>query len=89
MNILHYLKADHLTIVTNNLKIATKPHVSQYNYILTGGELRFPKEVLVGDIAINTITATHADVCVIGCSGVSLEHGVTTKFSMKQKLMSL
>lgn len=56
---------------------------------MTGGELRFPKEVLVGDIAINTITATHADVCVIGCSGVSLEHGVTTKFSMKQKLMSL
>ncbi|MFG5551866.1 DeoR/GlpR transcriptional regulator, partial [Enterococcus faecalis] len=27
LNILHYLKADHLTIVTNNLKIATKPHV--------------------------------------------------------------
>ena len=89
LNILHYLKADHLTIVTNNLKIATKPHVSQYNYILTGGELRFPKEVLVGDIAINTITATHADVCVIGCSGISLEHGVTTKIFNEAKINEL
>ncbi|MGC3746404.1 DeoR/GlpR transcriptional regulator, partial [Enterococcus faecalis] len=56
LNILQYLKADHLTIVTNNLKIATKPHVSQYIYFLTGGEFRFPKEVLVGDNPINTIT---------------------------------
>lgn len=41
--------------------------------------MRFPKEALVGDIALNTISSMNADVCVIGCSGVSVEDGVTTK----------
>ena len=41
--------------------------------------MRFPKEALVGDIALNTISSMNADVCIIGCSGVSLDNGVTTK----------
>ncbi|MBV7389725.1 DeoR/GlpR family DNA-binding transcription regulator [Enterococcus alishanensis] len=89
LNTVNYLKAKHLTIVTNNLKIAHLPHNANYNYILTGGELRFPKEVLVGDIAIDTITSTNADICIIGCSGVDIVNGVTTKILNEAKINEL
>ncbi|MGO3602240.1 MAG: DeoR/GlpR family DNA-binding transcription regulator, partial [Enterococcus malodoratus] len=76
---LDFINSNHLTIVTNNVKVNYSPHKDNCNYILTGGEMRFPKEALVGDIALNTISSMNADVCVIGCSGVSVENGVTTK----------
>ncbi len=76
---LEFVYSNHLTIVTNNVKINYSPHKENCNYILTGGEMRFPKEALVGDIALNTISSMNADVCIIGCSGVNLESGVTTK----------
>ena len=41
--------------------------------------MRYPKEALVGDVAINTLSAINADVCIVGCSGIDLENGVTTK----------
>lgn len=84
-----YLNSEHLTIVTNNLKINYSPHNANYNYILTGGEMRFPKEALVGDIAMNTISSMNADICIIGCSGVSLESGVTTKIINEAKINEL
>ncbi len=61
------------------MKINYSPHKDNCSYILTGGEMRFPKEALVGDIALNTISSMNADVCIIGCSGVSIDNGVTTK----------
>ncbi|GCF93216.1 DeoR family transcriptional regulator [Enterococcus florum] len=73
-----FLHAEHLTIITNNLKIHYSPHKANCDYILTGGEMRFPKEALVGDVAINMVSSINADVCIIGCGGVSLESGVTT-----------
>lgn len=76
---LDFIHSNHLTVVTNNVKVNYSPHKDNCNYILTGGEMRFPKEALVGDIALHTISSVNADVCVIGCSGVSLENGVTTK----------
>ena len=76
---LDFIHSNHLTVVTNNVKVNYSPHKDNCNYILTGGEMRFPKEALVGDIALHTISSMNADVCVIGCSGVSLEIGVTTK----------
>ncbi|EOV2482819.1 DeoR/GlpR family DNA-binding transcription regulator [Enterococcus hirae] len=79
LKVVEYVRANHLTIVTNNVKITYSPHKENCNYILTGGEMRFPKEALVGDIALNTISSMNADVCIIGCSGVSLDNGVTTK----------
>ena len=74
-----FLHVDHLTVITNNLKINYSPQNASYNYILTGGEMRYPKEALVGDVAINTLSSINADVCIVGCSGIDLENGVTTK----------
>lgn len=86
INAIKFTKSSNLTVISNNLKLAgvkTDPHSS---YILTGGELRFPKESLVGDIAFNTIKETNADICIIGCSGVDLNNGVTTKVLNEAKL---
>ncbi|MGK0550684.1 DeoR/GlpR family DNA-binding transcription regulator [Enterococcus faecalis] len=76
---LDFIHSNHLTVVTNNVKVTASPHKNNCSYILTGGEMRFPKETLVGDIALSTIASMNADICVIGCSGVSVENGVTTK----------
>lgn len=74
-----FLHVNHLTVITNNLKINYSPQNANYNYVLTGGEMRYPKEALVGDVAINTLSAINADVCIVGCSGIDLKNGVTTK----------
>ncbi|WP_028125530.1 DeoR/GlpR family DNA-binding transcription regulator [Eremococcus coleocola] len=66
------------TIVTNNMDINTKDINANTNIILTGGELRYPKNALVGDIAINTLSNISADIAIIGCSGISAEKGITT-----------
>ena len=87
--ILNYLTVKHVTIVTNNLKVVATTHQPNYSYILTGGELRIPKEVLVGDIATRTLMDMNADICVIGCSGVSVENGVTTKILNESKINEL
>ncbi|MBU5366164.1 DeoR/GlpR family DNA-binding transcription regulator [Enterococcus devriesei] len=89
LQVIDFLHSDYLTIVTNNLKVNGSPRKDNCNYILTGGEMRFPKEALVGDIALGTISSMNADVCVIGCSGVSLESGVTTKILNEAKINEL
>lgn len=86
LSTLDYVTADYLTIISNNLKLKHKQHIQHSTYLLTGGEMRFPKEALVGDIAINTITGMNADVCIIGCNGVDLENGVTTKILHEAKI---
>ncbi|MGM0166523.1 hypothetical protein IGI39_001483 [Enterococcus sp. AZ135] len=77
---LDYLHADHLTIITNNLKVNYSTQNPNYNYVLTGGEMRYPKEALVGDFALNTLSVINADACIVGCGGIDLENGVTTQF---------
>lgn len=86
---LQYNQAKNLTIVTNNLKIVYLPHDSNSSYILTGGEMRVPKEALVGDIAIHTISSMNADSCIIGCSGIDLQNGVTTKILNEARINEL
>ncbi|HCM90627.1 MULTISPECIES: DeoR/GlpR family DNA-binding transcription regulator [Vagococcus] len=86
LNSIKYTKATNLTIISNNLKLASLKLDPQSSYILTGGELRVPKESLVGDIAFNTINDMNADICIIGCSGVDIQHGVTTKILNEAKI---
>ena len=39
--------------------------------LFTGGELRFPKKSMTGDLAIQTINSITANKCFIGCSGLT------------------
>ena len=46
--------------------------------ILTGGELREPKESMVGEFATNNLSRVSANKTFIGCSGISSKVGITT-----------
>ncbi len=89
LSAVEYFQAKYLTIISNNMRIIHKKHQAENTYLLTGGELRFPKDVLVGDIAIETIAKMNADTCIVGCSGISLENGVTTENINEAKINTM
>ncbi|MDO4432248.1 MAG: DeoR/GlpR family DNA-binding transcription regulator [Aerococcaceae bacterium] len=73
-----FLKELPLTIVTNNLLMSQKEMHPASTIILSGGEIRFPKAALVGDLALRSLTDIHSDIAILGCSGISAEKGITT-----------
>lgn len=86
---LETLEDQRVTIVTNNVKVASLDHNPKSTVILSGGEIRFPKEVLVGDIAIESFSKMSSDISILGCSGLSLENGITTPVLHEAKINSL
>lgn len=78
-----------LTVITNNVKVANLDHNPHSTIILSGGEIRFPKEALVGDIAIDSFSKMKADICIIGCSGITAEDGITTPIFHEAKINKL
>lgn len=75
----NFLKETPLTIVTNNLKASPKNMNPNTTIILPGGEIRYPKEALVGDLTIEALSHISSDIAILGCSGVSAESGVRTE----------
>ncbi|MGX7244461.1 DeoR/GlpR family DNA-binding transcription regulator [Enterococcus quebecensis] len=86
---LKHLEDKRVTIVTNNVKVANLDHNPNSTVILSGGEIRFPKEALVGDIAIDSFSKMSSDISIIGCSGLSVENGITTPVLHESKINSL
>lgn len=83
------LENKRVTIVSNNVKVASLDHNPNSTVILSGGEIRFPKEALVGDIAIDSFSKMSSDISIIGCSGLSVENGITTPVLHEAKINSL
>ena len=75
---LPYIEAKNVTVITNNGNAIKHNYRSNLSIILTGGELRHPKESMVGDYAVRTLMGISARKCFLGCSGLSLERGMTT-----------
>lgn len=75
---LEYITAKQVTIVTNNGRAIFCESKDNLFVVLTGGELRMPKESLVGDFAINNLNRVKAAKCFLGCSGISVKGGFTT-----------
>ncbi|NLC97263.1 MAG: DeoR/GlpR transcriptional regulator [Erysipelotrichaceae bacterium] len=75
--VLQYIKK-RCTVITNNAKAVLMEHAPEVSIILTGGELRFPKEAMIGDIVLNNLSRVTADICFLGCSGISAQYGITT-----------
>lgn len=86
---LEMLEDQRITIVTNNVKAASLDYNPNSTVILSGGEIRFPKEVLVGDIAIDSFSKMSSDISILGCSGLSIENGITTPVLHEAKINSL
>lgn len=60
LQLVDYLKDRHVTVITNNGKALYKNPRPEVNIILTGGELRHPKEAMVGDFALRNLQNVYA-----------------------------
>ncbi|NLC41240.1 MAG: DeoR/GlpR transcriptional regulator [Erysipelothrix sp.] len=86
--VLNYLFDMNLIIVTNNVEAIRLHHDTTSTLIMTGGEIRLPKEAMVGDIAINSITNITSTISILGCNGIDPIHGVTTENISEAKVNS-
>lgn len=73
-----YLTDKAINVLTNNTKVIHMNHHPKSTIVLSGGELRYPKEALSGDIAMESFSNARSDVTIIGCSGINVEMGLST-----------
>lgn len=76
--VLKYIKNKRVTVITNNGKAIFTEHDPLVNIFLTGGELRTPKESMVGDFALHNINRVSVNKSFLGCAGVSATSGMST-----------
>jgi len=76
--ILKYIKHKRINVITNNANAIFVQKDNLINVLLTGGELREPKESMVGEFAYNNLSRVSANKAFIGCSGISAQVGMTT-----------
>ena len=79
LSMLPYINRQDVTVITNNGKAISTEHQLGVQVILTGGELRHPKDAMVGDYALRSLKTVYAKKSFIGCNGISAEMGVTTE----------
>lgn len=89
LQMLQYVDRKNVTVITNNGRAVNMEHPQGVSVILTGGELRFPKEAMVGEFAERNLQKVYAKKAFIGCSGISPECGVTTEISNEVNLNEL
>ena len=76
--VLKYIIGKRATIITNNGRAIFCDHDPNVQIVLTGGELRFPKESMTGDFALNNLQRVKANKAFLGCSGFDSEVGMST-----------
>ncbi len=76
--LLKYIKQKRINVITNNANAIYIQKDHLINVLLTGGELREPKESMVGEFAYNNLSRVSANKAFIGCSGISASVGMTT-----------
>lgn len=81
LHLISYVKSKNVTVITNNGKALNHEEADGVSIILTGGELRYPKEAMVGDFAIRNLQNIFAKKAFIGCSGISVKSGMTTEIA--------
>lgn len=76
--IIKYIIGKRVTIITNNGKAIFCDHDPNVQIVMTGGELRFPKETMTGDFALNNLQRVKANKAFLGCNGFDSEVGMST-----------
>lgn len=79
LELIKYVESENVTVITNNGKAINHEKANGVNIILTGGELRYPKEAMVGDFAVQNLQNIFARKTFVGCSGISAATGMTTE----------
>ena len=78
LSIVDYITARDVTIVTNSTKAITLNAPPNLAILLTGGEIRPPRESMTGEIALSCIKRIGASKCFLGVTGVSASYGLTS-----------
>lgn len=89
LHLVKYIDKKNVTAITNNGRALSMEHADGLSIILTGGELRYPKEAMVGDFAIRNLQAIYAKKSFVGCSGISVECGMTTEIANEVNINEL
>lgn len=89
LEIISYIEAKNVTVITNNGNAIFKQHSSKVNVLLTGGELRHIKGTMVGDFALRNLSMVTAKKSFIGCSGLTIKSGMTTELLNEVKINEL
>ncbi len=79
LEMLEYITSSNVTAITNNGKAIGLSCPPEVSVVLTGGELRHPKDAMVGDFALRSLQPVYAKKAFMGCSGVNAENGVSTE----------
>ncbi len=79
LRLLEYITCENVMVITNNGKAINCEHPKGVRVVLTGGELRHPKDAMVGDFTLRNLQPIYAKKAFIGCSGISAENGMTTE----------
>jgi DeoR/GlpR family transcriptional regulator of sugar metabolism len=81
LQMLQYVNRSNITAITNNGKVLYREYSAGVNVILTGGELRYPKDAMVGDYAIRNLQTVFAKKAFVGCSGLTPDAGMMTEIA--------
>lgn len=79
LRLLKHIDDRQVIAITNNGKAINIEHSPNVSIVLTGGELRDAKEAMVGEFALNNLERVSAKKSFLGCSGLSIESGMTTE----------
>lgn len=81
LDLIRYIKGRHVTVITNNGRAISYEKAEGVDLILTGGEVRHPKEALVGDFATRNLQNIFAKKAFMGCAGISSATGMSTEIA--------
>lgn len=87
--VLKYITAHNVTVITNNAKAIHAERNESTLIVLTGGELREPKESMVGHFAMQNLNRVTAAKVFLGCNGLSLEQGIATSVLQEASINEL
>lgn len=79
ISLLRFIDRNNVTAITNNGKAIYCERPAGVSVVLTGGELRHPKDAMVGDFAVRNLQTVFAKKAFMGCSGISAQAGMTTE----------
>lgn len=86
---LPFITCKNVTVITNNGKALKYDYEDEVSVILTGGELRHPKDAMVGDFALRNLQTVFAKKAFVGCSGLSPITGMTTEIANEVNINEL
>lgn len=89
LEMIRHITKNNVTVITNNGKAINHDKGEGVSVILTGGELRYPKEAMVGDFAVRNLQNIFAKKAFVGCTGISAQTGVTTEIANEVNINQL